>query len=234
MAEIHSAPTSFTDELLAILRNQSYRDPLLSGVRSGQITREGMKRWAIQALFYVKDFTRFLSAIHSNCPHQDARLLLAENIWEEHGCGIAGQDHYTLLKRLAKSLGATDHEVDNAEPLPETVQYIEFSRRVTRESNFIESMTAIGIGIEIFMPKFFGELADAIKTRFSLSDEDVAYLQVHVAADDDHAQRAIEIINRYADSEQIRETAKQALRESLTVKNQFASAVYSHCLPADQ
>lgn len=234
MTEITSAPAQFTDELLAILRNQPYRDPLLDGVRSGQVSREGMKRWAIQALFYVRDFTRFLSAIHSNCPHQDARLLLAENIWEEHGCGIEGQDHYTLLKILAKSLGATDQEIDAAEPLPETVQYVEFSRTLTREADFIESMAAIGVGIEIFMPKFFGALADALKTQFGLSDEELAYLRVHVSADADHARRAFEIINRYADSEQIREKARQSLLEALAVKNQFSSAVYSHCVQVYQ
>src|SRR5215472_329776 len=148
----------FTDELLMILRTHSYRDPLLDAVRAGRIDRAGMKRWAIQALPFVRNLIDFLSAIYSNCPYTDAQQLLAENIREEQGCGIEGQDHYSLLKKLARSLGATEEEIDQAELLPETVDYIEFCRTVSRERCFIESMTAIGVGIEFFMPKFFGGL----------------------------------------------------------------------------
>jgi pyrroloquinoline quinone (PQQ) biosynthesis protein C len=219
----------FTDELMAILRSKARRDPFLEAVRSGQISRAGMKLWALQALLFVRDFTDMLIAIHSNCPHPDARQLLAENIGEEQGCGIEGQDHYSLLKRLARSLGATDEEIDKATPLEETADFIEFCRRIARESHFVDSMTAIGVGIEFFMPKFFGGLAEALSERLALPDADLAYLRVHISADEEHARRSLELINRYADTPEIKDSARQTLRELLDVKDRFASAVFSHC-----
>lgn len=231
--QIESSQEEFADELLGIVRNQTYRDPLIEAIRSGEIDRDGMKRWAMQALMFVREFIEMLGDIHSKCPFEDARELLAENIKEEKGFGIEGQDHYSLLKMLTLRLGATEKEISETQPLAETFDYIEYCRRITRERSFVESMTAIGIGIEFFMPKFFGGLAEALKTSFNLTDRDVEYLLVHVTADDDHARRSLALINRYADSPQKREGAIETLTGMLAVKHQFASALYSHCVRAD-
>jgi pyrroloquinoline-quinone synthase len=191
-----------------------------------------MKVWVRQAILVVREFTRFISAIHSNCPHREGQLLLAENLWEEHGEGLEGKDHYSLARRLAKSLGVTDEEIDQTGPLPETSLYIDHCMRLTRESSFVESMTAIGIGIEHFMPGFFGSLAQALKEHYGLTPVDVQYLSVHVSADEAHARRSLEIIKTYADTDEVREKAKQALRTTLAVKSRFAEAVYRACVDA--
>jgi pyrroloquinoline quinone (PQQ) biosynthesis protein C len=80
------------------------------------------------------------------------------------------------------------------------------------------------------MPKFFGALGRALCERYGLSRSDIEYLLVHVGEDEDHARRSLELIARYADSDESRENAKQALREMLAVKQDFAHAVYSRCL----
>lgn len=220
----------FIKELFAILREESYRDPFLSAVSAGEAGRAGIKTWTLQAMLVVRQFTRFISAIHANCPHREAQQLLAENLWEEHGRGVAARDHLALIERLAKSLGATESEIEQAEPLPETADYINHCLRITREGHFVEAMAAIGLGVEIFMPKFFGALARALQSNYGLSREDTEYLLVHVGEDEDHAQRAIELIERYADTEEVREKARQALRDMLLVKRGFAEAVYTRCL----
>src|SRR5262245_28817082 len=161
MSETPTATTGsrFLRELFEIQREQSFRDPLLDAVRNGSMSRAGLVRWALQTSLVVRQFTRFISAIHANCPHRDAQQLLAENLWEEHGQGNPGRDHYALVRKLARSLGATDHDLDEAQPLAATEEYITHCLRVTRELSFVEAMTAIAVGIEIFMPKFFGSLA---------------------------------------------------------------------------
>jgi pyrroloquinoline-quinone synthase len=227
-----AAEGAFAKELLAVTREQPYRDPLLDAIRSGRMSRAGMKLWVAQAMMIVREFTRFISAIHSNCPHADAQLLLAENLWEEHGRGLAGHDHYSLIRRMALSLGATDAELDEATPLPETADYIDYCLKATRESSFIEGMAAIGIGIEYFSPRFFAALAEALTASYGISRKDVEYLLVHVGEDEDHARRSLEVITAYADTEEKREKAKQALRDMLRVKHRFADAVYAECVKA--
>jgi pyrroloquinoline quinone (PQQ) biosynthesis protein C len=219
----------FVDELFAIQRELSFRDPMLDAVRRRSIGIGGLRLWALQASLVVKEFTRFISAIHANCQHRQAQQLLAENLWEEHGEGINNNDHYSLIRKLARSMGATDRELNEVQPLHETTEYIDHCLKITRELSFVESMTAIAIGIEIYMPAFFGALADALCSSYGLTRDDVEYLMVHVVEDKTHARRALELIEEYANTPAIKENCKQALREILHVKTRFALAVYDHC-----
>ena len=91
-------------------------------------------------------------------------------------------------------------------------------------------MAAIGIGIEYFSPKFFAALAEALIASYGISRKDTEYLLVHVGEDEDHARRSLEVITAYADTDEKRELAKQALRDMLKVKHRFADAVYANCI----
>jgi pyrroloquinoline-quinone synthase len=219
----------FIDELLSILRENPYRDPMLEAVRKGSMSPDGLRLWTLQAALVVRHFTRFISAIHANCPHRDGQQLLAENLWEEHGRGVPDRDHYSLILRLARSLGATDRDLDNVEPLPETDAYIKHCLNVTRQDSFVESLTAIAVGIEIFMPAFFGTLAESLRSKYGLTSKEVEYLLVHVTEDKTHSSRALQLIDTYAETDEVKEKAKAALRTMLVVKRQFAEALFKHC-----
>ena len=224
-----SDASRFVDELFTIQREHSFRDPMFNAVRSGSMSRAGVREWTLQASLVVKQFTRFISAIHANCPDREAQQLLAENLWEEHGEGIPGRDHYALIRKLARSLGAKDQDLNDVKPLKETDEYITHCITVTRDLSFVESMTAIALGIEIFMPSFFGVLGESLCSKYGLTRDDVDYLMVHVAEDETHSRRALALIEAHADTPVIREKAKNALREMLFVKRRFAVAVYNHC-----
>ena len=223
-----SSEARFSNDLFAIVREENFRDPMFDALRKATLSREGVKLWILQASLVVRQFTRFISAIHANCPHRDAQQLLAENLWEEHGRGSSSNDHYSLVRNLARSLGATDQEIDDAKPLPETAAYIDHCLRITRERSFVESTTAIAVGIERFMPVFFGALAENLCSNYGLTNDDVQYLRVHVSEDEAHARRAIGLIEAYADTSEVRDNARRELREMLRVKRRFAEAVFKH------
>lgn len=219
--------TDFIAELTATIKMHSFRDPLVEGLLLGELSREGVKLWFMQAAFVVRDFTRIISAIHSNCPYEDGRLLMAENLWEEHGEGLPEREHYTLVKRLIKALGAADEEMESARPLPETTAYVEHCFTVARERSFLEAITSIGFGIEYFMPKFFGIAARSLRENYGLTEYDVEYLTVHIEEDADHANRAIALIRKYSVREADRELAIRSLIETLRVKRRFSESVFT-------
>lgn len=220
-------------ELFAIMREEAFRDPTLDAVRRGSMSRAGVCRWTLQASLVVREFTRFISAIHANCPGRDGRQLLAENLWEEHGRGVAELDHYSLVRRLARSLGASEADLDNVRPLAETTEYIDHCFNVTRNGSFVESLTALGVGVESLIPGFFSRMAEQLCSNYGLAPSDLQYLLVHVTEDEVHARRAQDLIEAHASTIELREKAKQALREMLRVKRRFAEALYRHCLDAD-
>lgn len=229
MTEPTQASDRFSDELRDLARREGFRDPFFDALRRGQLRRDAARRWAVQASLVVREFTRFISAMHANCPHRDAQQLLAENLWEEHGKGRDGRDHYQLVRHMAKQLGASDEELDRAAPLPATTQYINHCFAVTRAGSFSDGLAAIGLGIEAFSPRFFAALAECFQAQFNLSPGDVEYLLVHVGEDEDHARRSLEMIDKYATAEAEKESARRALREMLAVKRRFAEALYAHC-----
>ncbi len=224
--------TGFASELLAILSQDTTRDPIFEAIRTGQISRAGLKLWTLQASLIVYPFTRFVSGIHANCSHRDAQALMAENLWEEHGKGKSERDHYQLIRRLAKSLGASDEELDTVCPLPEATDYINYCLRITHDHSFIEGMAAIGVGIEYSIPQFFGMFAESLQNNYGLTKEEVEYLLIHVGEDEDHAERSLELIQKYADTAELQDKAKQALRGMLAVKREFAKALYQLCVSA--
>jgi hypothetical protein len=216
----NSTTAWFLDELFAIQRENSFRDPMFNAVRSGSMTPAvcciDVAGFACCSAVYT---------LHKRDPrelsHRDAQQLLAENLWEEHGRGVPTRDHYALIRKLAHGLGATDRDLDDAQPLKETAEYINHCLKVTRELSFVESMTAIALGIEIFMPAFFGALGRSLCLKYGVSRDHVDYLMVHIAEDETHSLRAIALIEAYADTPDVREKAKDALREML-VKRRFA------------
>ncbi|HEU4388045.1 MAG TPA: iron-containing redox enzyme family protein [Blastocatellia bacterium] len=231
----HESATSdfLVRELLQIVKTETFRDPLLDDVRAGRMSRPGLKFWSLQAALVVKQFPRFISAIHANCPYADGQQLLVENLWEEHGGGDPRAGHYTLIRRLARSLGATAEEIDQTKALPETGAYIDHCLAITRVGTFVEGLAAVGIGIEYFIPKFFGALAEAFQQRYGLSASDVAFLLVHVRADAEHARRSLDVLERYAGGDDdSRERVKRGLKQTLSVKRAFAESVYRGCLVA--
>ncbi len=224
---------SFVDELFAIQRELSFRDPMLDAVKQRTIKISGLRLWTLQASLVVREFTRFISAIHANCPYRDVQALLAENLWEEHGKGSSSRDHYSLIRKLTRSLGANDEELDHALPIPATAEYINHCLQVTRNLSFIESMTAIALGIEFYMPVFFGSFAEALRSNYGSRKSDLEYLLVHVTEDELHSRRVVQLLRSYANTPEIQERAKNALREMLRVKQKFALEVYSYCTSAD-
>jgi pyrroloquinoline-quinone synthase len=223
---------SFSSELLDLARRESSRDPFFDALYNRRLSGEAVKRWAMQSSLVVREFTRFISAMHTNCPYRDAQQLLAENLSEEHGNGRAERDHYQLIRRMAQRLGASDEELDTVAPLAETTAYINHCFEVTRDRPFLDGLAAIGVGLESFMPRFFGGLAEQLQAQFGLAREDVQYLLVHVGEDEDHARRSLEMLDKYVNTEAQRESARRALRETIAVKHRFAEALYAHCANA--
>jgi pyrroloquinoline quinone (PQQ) biosynthesis protein C len=221
------------EHLFEIIREESYRDPLFDAVQAGTLPREGLKIWILQVAAVVRQFTRFVSGIHANCPFRDAQALLAESLWEEHGRGNTESDHLSLALRLARGLGATEEEIESAEIFPETREYIEHCLAVTHDGSFIAGITTIGLGIERSIPVFYGGLANAMQRHYGLTARDVAFLTVHVHEDANHASRSLAVIEKYGSDTDSQQQAVDALREILRVKRRFSETLYQRIAPAN-
>ena len=88
----------------------------------GELSREDLAYYAGQYYQQEGRFSRFVSAVHSNCPELAARQALIENLRDED-CGT--ENHPELWLRFAESVGAAREMVKTADVSPKTRACVE-------------------------------------------------------------------------------------------------------------
>lgn len=209
---------------------RSGRDPLLQRLRTGPLDLPTLRLWAAQYYLVVREFARFLSAIHSACPDHKVRTLIAENLYEEHGRFVPGKDHPALMRRFGRSVGLSEEAMEMASPLQETAAYIATLFQLTRERSYLEGLAAVGLGVEAPIPRYFARLEPLLRQQHGLSTEDTEFFRIHIEDDDHHAGRAMTVVLGHAGTEKERTAILEAVREAQTARARFRDAVYRLCV----
>ena len=56
-------------------------------------------------------------------------------------------------------------------------------------------LSAIGIGLESFVPDTFTRMVQALKENYGMNDEQVIFWSMHILADQDHGDEGIEMVS---------------------------------------
>jgi pyrroloquinoline-quinone synthase len=183
----------------AIIQANKYsKGSFVTEVVSGNVTREGLKRWAIQKYFQTYEQNRAFSAIHSNAPYEDVRQYeMDQLIAEETGIKDGSDTHYNLMKRFAIAMGATEEEIA-ATPVGGPVQeFLDYLIGLCKREHFLYGILAIYVN-ESQTSESAIKLHAAIQEKFGLSDHDLEWFLVHSEADVEHSDVARELIRKYA------------------------------------
>jgi len=169
--------------------------PFYRAWTAGELSLEALRVYAQQYFHHVEAFPRAVSAVHSNCPDQDGRWMLAENLAEEEGLGQGKDDHASLWLAFAEGLGAQEQEVRGAALLPETQALIDTFRRLSRRSY------AAGLGAlyayESQLPDVAATKIDGLERFYGVTEErTIRFFAVHQAADVEHAAVCRDLLNR--------------------------------------
>src|SRR5688572_4206843 len=84
---------------------------------NGELSRDILQRYAAQYYHQVQSFPRFISRVHTACPHIKARKVLLENLVDEE---IHGTDHPALWIQFAEGVGTSRASVVNEKAILET------------------------------------------------------------------------------------------------------------------
>jgi pyrroloquinoline-quinone synthase len=163
----------------------------------------------------VREFPRFLSAIHANCPDQAIRDIIVGNLWEEHGGLVPTRDHPAIFRAFGRALGLSDEEMEAAEPIPEVQAFIDRHEVVAKNRPFWEGIAGVTIGLEGQVPKTFGRIITALRERYGFSDDAIEFFIVHLTADSEHSGSGFDIIRRYVSDEAQIPVIRRAVKASL-------------------
>ncbi|MBI4513284.1 MAG: iron-containing redox enzyme family protein, partial [Gemmatimonadetes bacterium] len=177
------------------------------------------------------------------------KSLIAENLYEEYGKAILGEDHPSLYRRFLRSAGILEElDLDPGTPdeelarilereivlLPETRNFIE--QHVQMAQSFLSALGALGPGHEWAIPAMFLPLIEGLKRyrerqRISL---DITYFTVHLEADQKHGELLRRALLLSARSRADQDRIQMAAERSLALRAKFWEALYERVLSQPQ
>jgi pyrroloquinoline-quinone synthase len=223
------APDAFIRELLARIeaRRTFGGHPLWLAIADGKLSRDQLKRFAVQFFLQVREFPRAVSAMHANCPFPDERIKLAESVYEEDTGRLSGCNlpHPELFIRFGEAVGLARAEMVEGRPLPATRALIDWFELSTKQRSFIEAAAAINLAAEGQVPGAFGPMARRLQQHYGLSLDAVAFWDIHEMADAEHSDVGDHIVVRHATDAAIQDRVRDALQHSLDAWWQFFDGI---------
>jgi len=219
---------------IAIEERLKRRDRWHIAWENGSLTREDWKVWVKQFGFFARTFPRWLANVMSNCPVLEVRQQLIVNMYDEEVCdSLVGDYHYNFLRRMGRSLGLTDDEIDNAAAFSTTVAAINAWNNLTKNRPWPEGLAALtvlelantnAVREKIGRPKDMGA-KDAFAS-VEMTAEDVRFLSLHQERDEEHGGGESDILNHHAAAPEVFASACDAARDSVKLAYVLWDGIY--------
>jgi pyrroloquinoline-quinone synthase len=181
--------------------------PFYRAWTGGQLTLDILRRYAGQYFAQVDAFPRFVSSVHSRCPHIEARKVLLENLVDEE---IKGTDHPELWMRFAEGLGAKREDVAREVPLPETSRLLSEFFDLT-QSDWTDGLCAL-YAYESQVPEVAASKVSGLKSFYGIRDpRTLEFFTTHMKYDVVHSKAVEGLIEAHASPEPARRATRRAV-----------------------
>lgn len=220
---IATAPTTDADsELRALERFQAEHSiwdcRLIRACRAGLLTKEDFQHIFGQYYRYSKNFTRYLTAMMTNCESDYYRSRLGENLWEEGGGTEPDKRHAELFRRFLRHALGVD---------PDTIQYQSFANDFfhqyldfCRNSSALAGSAFLSLGTEGAIARLYGYFCEGL-LKAGIAEEDLLFFRLHMECDDEHAITLAELMGSFSSEPSWFEQCRAAIDRALNVRQQF-------------
>ncbi len=192
----------FERELKKPGRNR-LQHPFVLAVKEGKASKNQIAGWIHQFMTWADPTNKLVGVMYANCPDEDLRESLLENILEEeqgHTSKTAG--HVALIYRTLEALGWDEERRKRDEARPETWAFRHWWEVVMRNRPFVESIAALSFTAERLNPLIFAKILEGLKEHYDLSEDALASIAVHASdVEVEHGSLGPTAMSRYATSE---------------------------------
>ncbi|WP_240418285.1 TenA family transcriptional regulator [Paenibacillus periandrae] len=207
----------------AIEGNAVAKAPFTIMWANGELKKEHFARWVEQHYAYVGPFAEYLAYIFANCPHQDARDFLLQNMWEEE---LGGDRHTDLLIRFGEACGTTRERVESMEHLlPETIGLQSWCYRMAFKENFLFATAALVVGLESQVPAIYRRQTPTLREKYGFTDEEVEFFDLHIVSDEIHGERGYQIVLEYAKTPEDQQRCIAIVEEATKMRRMYIAAI---------
>ena len=225
----------------AIEQRHSAVHPWSEAWTSGKLSRPLLGEWVKQHYHYVSHFSEWLAAVYAVCPHWDVQQFLLENITEEEGVVGSGDfapvRHADLLLEFAENCGMPRAEVlaaqTKGELLPETLGLQSWCA-VQSTKPFVEALSGLLIGLESQVPRIYSKTTPPLLEKYGFAEDEVTFFTLHIVADAEHGEKGYEIVEKYAKTDEERETCVRMVREATMMRRLYLDGLYRKFLVQPQ
>lgn len=196
--------------------------PFYTRWQAGELTREELKGYAKEYYAFEKEFSRFVSTVHSRCEDLQMRQMLLENlIHEEQG----EENHPELWLRFAEGMGAERDEVRSHFHSDETQHLLRTFRKFTQGGHLVEGLAAL-YAYERQQPDVARQKIEGLHRCYGVTDENtVAFFKAHQVSDVYHAETEATLLDKLCETPELKEKAVKAASETLDALYEFLSGV---------
>lgn len=199
----------FTKELAEfdLLKHEFYKS-----WERGELVKKDLQEYACQYFNHVKEFPKYLSAIHTNCDDIKIRQVILGNLIDEEQ---GEENHPELWLRFGKALDVDRVNVENAALLPSTIALANTFVSLVKKS-LAEGLGAL-YAYERQVPEVAKTKIASLKKFYNISkEEELKFFTVHIEADEWHAQECEDLIKSLNEEQQsVAKVAAVTLAKSL-------------------
>ena len=196
------SPASFVELIRSECSKPGYgmkNHPIVEEMEAGTITIPQLQLFTEQFYLHISKMLPWIGAIYVRCPHEEVRTSLVKNLAEEcTGYQTQTDAHPDLLLKFADALNADTDKIKQSEQLPDGRRLTEYFEFMGLCREWFVPLSAIGIGLESFVPETFTRIVNALKDNYGMSDDDLIFWTMHIIADEDHGDEGIELVSEYA------------------------------------
>lgn len=193
--------------------------PLVLAVEAGTATRAQLRLFTEQFYLHIRNMLPWIGQIFVTCPHEEVRTTLVKNLAEEcMGTFTKTKAHPELLLEFGAAIGLDVEATRAADQLPVGRRLTEYFEFMSNCRPWFVPLSAIGIGLESFVPDTFTRLVAGFKDNYELTDEQLVFWTMHILADQEHGDEGIELVSAYAVTPEAR---KQVFDSTIETSERF-------------
>ena len=221
----------------AIAQRHSAVHPFSDAWMSGRLSKPLLGEWVKQHYHYVSHFSEWLATVYGDCPHEDVREFLLENITEEEGvtgqAGFPAVQHTKLLLDFAEACGKSRDEIVNAqtngELLAETLGLQSWCSVQARKP-FAEALAGLVVGLESQVPKIYSKTTPPLIEKYGFTEDEIVFFRLHIVADDEHGERGFEILEKYATTPEQQASCIRMVKEATLMRRLYLDGLWNKYL----
>lgn len=201
--------------------------PFYQAWTAGTLPIEVMQKYAEQYYHLEKNFPNFLSAMLMTAESEDARQIIMDNFRDE---AEGSQNHRELWLKFGEGIGATREGMKGSEALAQTTAAVSTFDALSRQS-FLLGAAALA-AYESQVPEVAKEKIDGLVRNYGIDSEaTMKFFRVHGDVDVQHSEAWWDIIEKYCDSEAVKQEVRNAVAQGRDALWNFLTGIMEAYYP---